>query len=90
MTKQKVLNDGKLFTIYLEKEHIAHIKRLAARMSIEEGRDISASEAARLALTEVYPFRQAEQLSFIKKPDRRRLKKKPSEHQKDSQASMFD
>lgn len=90
MTKQKVLTDGKLFTIYLEKEHIAHIKRLAARMSLTEGRDISASEAARIALTEIYPYKQAEQMSFIPKVEKRRMKKKPSEHQKDYNQSMFN
>lgn len=80
MTKNKVLKEGVLFTVYLEKEHVLHIKRLAARMSVAEGRDISASESVRLALEEIYPYnKQTEMFPDLGK--KKRLKKKASEHQ---------
>lgn len=54
----KKLNDGKNFSIYLDRPHLEHVKRMAHQMSQREGRDISTAEAIRMALELVYPIEQ--------------------------------
>lgn len=50
------VKDGKIFTIYLDKPHLEHVKRVARRMSLEQERDISTCEAIRIALETIYPM----------------------------------
>jgi hypothetical protein len=80
MSKKKTLKKGKLFTVYLEEEHIAHIQRVSHRMSLSEGRRISASEAVRIALEELYPYStQTDMFGDLNK--KRRVKKTNSQSQ---------
>ena len=55
-TRQKKLRDGRLFTVYLERDHVEHIQHTARKMSLAEGRDISTCEAVRMAIELVYPY----------------------------------
>ena len=76
VNKHKKVKDGKLFTIYLDKPHLEHIKRAAHRMSMEEGRDISTCEAIRMSLELVFPMeKQIDMFPDLGK--RRRLKRVP-------------
>jgi hypothetical protein len=76
-TKPKKLKDGKVFTIYLDKPHLEHVKRVARHMSIREGRDISACEAIRMALETIYPMDT--QLDMFGESKKKRLKREYEE-----------
>lgn len=67
MNNTKKLKDGKIFSIYLDKPHLEHVKRIAHRMSQQEGRDISTCEAIRMALEMVYPIEQQLEMFETKK-----------------------
>lgn len=72
MNKTKKVKDGKVFTIYLDKPHLEHMKRVASRMSVQEGRDISTCEAIRMALELVYPMdKQLEMFETKKQKEKR-------------------
>lgn len=73
MNTTKKLRDGKIFTIYLEKDHLEHVKRIARKMSMQEGRDISACEAIRMAVQQCYPM--GEQMELFPVQPKTRLKR---------------
>lgn len=70
MNTTKKVRDGKIFTIYLDKQHLEHIKRMARQMSMQEGVDISTCEAIRIALEKFYPIYT--QSDFIEDAQKRR------------------
>lgn len=70
--RTKKVRDGKVFTIYLDKQHLEHVKRIAHLMSQREGRDISTCEAMRMALEAVYPMNQQMDMFETKKTRLRR------------------
>lgn len=55
MNRSRKVKDGKVFSIYLDRHHLIHLKQVAHVMSQAEGRDISTCEAIRMALETVYP-----------------------------------
>lgn len=56
--KPKKLHDGRNMTIYMEKTQLNHVRHMAIKMSHQEGRDISVSEAIRMAIDTCYPMAQ--------------------------------
>jgi|GEM_PF-2329536 len=67
MAKPKKLRDGKIFSIYLDKSQLEHVKRIANRMSQIEDRDVSTCEAIRIALEASYPMQKQLDLFETKK-----------------------
>lgn len=65
-------------TVYLEREHMEHMHRMAHKLSISENRRISTSECIRLGLEQVYPYPKHEDLDLIPQMTKRHLKKKVS------------
>lgn len=70
--RTKKVKDGKVFTIYLDKPHLEHMKSVAHRMSQQEGRDISTCEAIRMALEIVYPMAKQMEMFETKKQREKR------------------
>lgn len=68
----KKVKDGKNFSIYLDRPHLEHVKRMAREMSRAEGRDISTAEAIRMALETIYPVDQQMDMFETKKARLRR------------------
>lgn len=55
MTKKR-LQEGRLFTLYVERQMIAHVKRIARNLSTECEREVSCCEVIRLALEQSCPL----------------------------------
>ena len=56
MGRPKEIKDGVRLSVVLSKEQAEYIKKVAIRMSSNEGRQISGSGAMRLAIEAVYPL----------------------------------
>lgn len=78
------LKDGKAFTIYLDKPHLEHVKRIARNMSVREGEDVSTCEAIRRALLLIYPMDKQLDMFETKK---KRLQR---EYQEKNQLTFID
>lgn len=73
----KKVKDGKNFSIYLDRPHLEHVKRIAREMSRQEGRDVSTCEAIRIALETIYPMNtQMDMFESKKKRLRREFEEK--------------
>lgn len=92
MKKEKKIKDPKALSIYIESEHIDHLRRIASKMTLREGRYISVSELIRDTLAEVYSFTPEIQLELFKKVSKRKLRRiadKKMNAFKEDQLEMF-
>jgi hypothetical protein len=55
MGRPKEINDGVRLSVVLSKKQAERVKYMALRMSTQEGRQITVSEAIRMAIETVYP-----------------------------------
>jgi len=65
MGRPKQIKDGVRLSVVLSKEQAEQIKRMAIRMSSQEGRQITTSEAIRMAVETAYPVPK-KQMSLFK------------------------
>jgi hypothetical protein len=56
MGRPKEIKDGVRLSVVLSKQHAERVKLMALRMSTQEGRQITVSEAIRMAIEAVYPI----------------------------------
>lgn len=56
MGRPKEINDGMRLSVVLSKKQAERVKYMALRMSTQEGRQITVSEAIRMAIEAVYPI----------------------------------
>ena len=56
MGRPKETKDGVRLSVVLSKQHAERVKLMALRMSTQEGRQITVSEAIRMAIEAVYPI----------------------------------
>jgi predicted solute-binding protein len=56
MPREKKIEEAVRLSVVLSKKHLDQIKKTAIRMSFENNRNITVSEAIRLALEEAYPM----------------------------------
>ena len=82
MNLTKKIKDGKVFSMYIDKAQLEHLKSVARRMSVQEGRDVSASEVIRIAVELIWPIDK--QMDMFPQNKRIQRVKKTS-----NQASMF-
>ena len=66
MGRNCLLENGKTLTIYLEKDQIDHLKKIALRLSAQQNALIGMSEVIRDALYIVYPYARQQEM-FAKK-----------------------
>lgn len=64
MGRPKQLKDAVRVSVVLPRAQMERVQQLALRMSLEEGRAITASEAIRLAIEKCYPMPN-KQMSFL-------------------------
>lgn len=55
MGRPKEINDGVRLSVVLSKKQAERVKYMALRMSTQEGRQITVSEAIRMAIEAIYP-----------------------------------
>jgi hypothetical protein len=55
MGRPKEIKDGTRLSVVLSKKQVDRVKHMALRMSTLEGRQITVSEAIRMAVEAVYP-----------------------------------
>lgn len=55
MSRPKEIENGVRLSVVLSKKQAERIKHMALRMSTQEGRQITVSEAIRMAVETVYP-----------------------------------
>lgn len=55
MGRPKEIKDGTRLSVVLSKKQADRVKHMALRMSTQEGRQITVSEAIRMAVEAVYP-----------------------------------
>lgn len=56
MGRPKEIKDGVRLSVVLSKQQAERVKYMALRMSNQEGRQITTSEAIRMAIETVYPL----------------------------------
>jgi hypothetical protein len=56
MGRPKEINNGMRLSVVLSKKQADRVKYMALRMSTQEGRQITVSEAIRMAIEAVYPI----------------------------------
>jgi len=65
MGRPKQIKDGVRLSVVLSATQAEQVKRMAIRMSVQEGRQISVSEAIRMAVETAYPVPKS-QMSLFK------------------------
>lgn len=64
MPRPKEIKDGVRLSVVLSKKQAERIKYMALRMSTQEGRAITVSEAIRMAIEAVYPVPKSQTEMF--------------------------
>ena len=64
MGRPKEIKDGTRLSVVLSKQQAERVKHMALRMSTEEGRQITVSEAIRMAIEAVYPVPKNQMTMF--------------------------
>jgi len=65
MGRPKEIKDGERLSVVLSKKQVEWVKHMALRMSSKEGRQISVSEAIRMAIETVYPVPKNQQTEMF-------------------------
>lgn len=65
MGRPKEIKDVTRLSVVLSKKQADRIKHMALRMSSQEGRQITVSEAIRMAVEAVYPVPKQEQMNLF-------------------------
>ena len=55
MARPKIIEDGERVSVVLSKQQLDWVRHMAIKMSGREGRQISVSEAIRMAIEAAYP-----------------------------------
>jgi hypothetical protein len=58
MSKPKKIKDSARLSVVMSKAQAAQVQHMARRMSVQENRTISTSEAIRMAIEAVYPLNE--------------------------------
>lgn len=64
MGRPKEIKDGVRLSVVLSKQQAKRVKYMALRMSTQEGRQITTSEAIRMAIEAVYPIPKNQMTMF--------------------------
>lgn len=64
MAKPKSIKNPVRVSVVLEEKELEHLKRVTARLSIQEGKTITLSEAIRQCIRTMYP-RESKQMSLF-------------------------
>lgn len=64
MGRPKEIKDGVRLSVVMSREQAEQVKKMALRMSIQEGRTITVSEAIRIAVEAVYPVPKTQMSLF--------------------------
>jgi hypothetical protein len=65
MVKPKTIKDATRVSVVLSQKQLAWLQHMAIRMSSMEGKQISVSEAIRMAIEAAYPVPKDEQMEFL-------------------------
>lgn len=65
MARPKKIENGESVSIVLSKKQLDHVRLQAIRMSNQEGRVITVSEAIRLAVEDAYPVPKNQQMDMF-------------------------
>ena len=60
----KEIKDGTRLSVVLSKQQVERVKYMALRMSTQEGKQITVSEAIRMAVEAVYPIPKNQMTMF--------------------------
>lgn len=90
MTKQKGIEDPECLSIYVEQKLKNHLRIIASKATLREGRYISISELVRETLAAVFNFEKEEQLDLFRKKTKKRLNKVLKNKFKEEQLKMFE
>lgn len=64
MGRPKEIKDGTRLSVVLSKQQVERVKYMALRMSTQEGKQITVSEAIRMAVEAVYPIPKNQMTMF--------------------------
>lgn len=62
---KKQFNDSCVISIVMEREHADWVRHMAIKMSNQEGKQITLSDAVRMALETAYPLPKQKQMSMF-------------------------
>lgn len=65
MGRPKEIKEGTRLSVVLSKKQVEWIKHMALRMSTAEGRQITVSEAVRMAVETAYPIPKSKQTEMF-------------------------
>ncbi len=65
MARPKIIKDDVRLSVVLSKAQLERVRYMALRMSSQEGRQITVSEAVRMAVEAVYPVPEDMQTTFL-------------------------